>query len=326
MTPGRRRCSRPSATTGTSSTSSGSGCSVPSSSSRSRCADSVVAARARRRSRSPSRLVFFGARGDAAPRSTAATLTAATTSASPASSLAAGEELFDDNCSTCHGAERAGRRARAEPAGRRRGDGRPLGLERAGCRSRTRRPSRSASRTKFDRPADRSRSPTTSQSLAPGRASPIPKVDLKGAERRRRASDLFALNCAPCHTITGAGDALSNGVYAPAAARRHARRWSPRRSAPGRATCPASTPCAISKPQLTDVVAYVTKDIEHPTNPGGLGLGGVGPVAEGFVGLFVGVGACMLVALWIGDRTDARTRTARARRRHDPTTTEVVHV
>ena len=27
-------------------------------------------------------------------------------------------------------------------------------------------------------------------------------------------------------------------------------------------------------------------------------------MAEGFVGLFVGVGACMLVAFWVGDRTD----------------------
>ena len=31
----------------------------------------------------------------------------------------------------------------------------------------------------------------------------------------------------------------------------------------------------------------------------------MGPVAEGFVGLFVGVGACLLAALWVGDRTEA---------------------
>jgi len=47
----------------------------------------------------------------------------------------------------------------------------------------------------------------------------------------------------------------------------------------------------------------VTRYIEHPRDPGGLGLGGVGPVAEGFVGLFVGVGLCVLAAFWIGDRT-----------------------
>ena len=48
---------------------------------------------------------------------------------------------------------------------------------------------------------------------------------------------------------------------------------------------------------------YVTKYIKHPTNIGGIGLGGVGPVAEGFIGLFVGVGVCLLAAYWVGDRT-----------------------
>jgi ubiquinol-cytochrome c reductase cytochrome c subunit len=49
-------------------------------------------------------------------------------------------------------------------------------------------------------------------------------------------------------------------------------------------------------------VAYVTGPIQHPDNRGGLGLGGIGPVAEGFVALFVGVGALMLVAFWLGER------------------------
>ncbi len=55
---------------------------------------------------------------------------------------------------------------------------------------------------------------------------------------------------------------------------------------------------------MDDIVGYVVKNIQHPVSPGGLSLGGVGPVAEGFVGLFVGVGACLLAALWVGDRTE----------------------
>jgi ubiquinol-cytochrome c reductase cytochrome c subunit len=47
----------------------------------------------------------------------------------------------------------------------------------------------------------------------------------------------------------------------------------------------------------------VTGVIQHPANPGGVALGGIGPVGEGFVGLLVGVGALMLVCFWIGDRT-----------------------
>ena len=42
--------------------------------------------------------------------------------------------------------------------------------------------------------------------------------------------------------------------------------------------------------------------IQHPVNQGGLGLGGIGPVAEGFIGLLFGVGGIMLVAFWLGDR------------------------
>ena len=72
----------------------------------------------------------------------------------------------------------------------------------------------------------------------------------------------------------------------------------------GPGNMPRMVPGALTKSQANDVVAYVTEDIEHPSSPGGLGLGGVGPVAEGFVGLFLGVGACMLIALWIGDRTE----------------------
>ena len=37
----------------------------------------------------------------------------------------------------------------------------------------------------------------------------------------------------------------------------------------------------LTDAQVRDVVAYVTDDIQHPTNPGGAGLGGVGPGGRG---------------------------------------------
>jgi len=58
----------------------------------------------------------------------------------------------------------------------------------------------------------------------------------------------------------------------------------------------------LSDSQVRNIVAYVTEYIQHPTNPGGDGLGGVGPVAEGFVALLFGVGGFMLICFWIGDR------------------------
>jgi ubiquinol-cytochrome c reductase cytochrome c subunit len=53
---------------------------------------------------------------------------------------------------------------------------------------------------------------------------------------------------------------------------------------------------------VRDVVKYVTTEIQHPQNTGGLGLGGLGPVAEGFVGLLIGVGLLALLGFWVGER------------------------
>lgn len=136
-------------------------------------------------------------------------------------------------------------------------------------------------------------------SLAPS-APYIPDVNTKTASLSEGA-DLFTLNCAACHTITGAGDALAYSTHAPAL-----RVATARQVAEAMRTGPGNMPRFtgnLSDAQVRDVVAYVTEKIEHPTNRGGFGLGGIGPVAEGFVALLFGVGGMMLVAWWIGDRS-----------------------
>ena len=59
----------------------------------------------------------------------------------------------------------------------------------------------------------------------------------------------------------------------------------------------------LTDAQLRSVVGYVTINIQHPVDPGGIGLGGLGPVAEGFIALILGVGVLALIGFWIGDRT-----------------------
>ena len=117
-----------------------------------------------------------------------------------------------------------------------------------------------------------------------------------------KGNDLFVLNCAGCHTITGSGDALANGYYAPSL-----HKATPTQVVEAMRTGPANMPHFgpgnLSNQQVADIVAYVTGPIQHPDNHGGLGLGGIGPVAEGFIGLFFGVGGLMLVAFWLGDRS-----------------------
>jgi ubiquinol-cytochrome c reductase cytochrome c subunit len=127
----------------------------------------------------------------------------------------------------------------------------------------------------------------------------IPQVHLNGADVADGAA-LFALNCAACHTITGGGDALAYSTFSPAL--RHIPAF---QVAEAIRTGPSNMPKFsgnLTDEQVRDVVAYVTQYTEHPTNPGGLGLGGLGPVAEGFVGLALGVGILALLAFWVGDR------------------------
>ena len=128
----------------------------------------------------------------------------------------------------------------------------------------------------------------------------IPKVDLHGANIAVGA-DLFSLNCAACHTITGTGDELAFGTFAPSLHSATATQVAEAmRTGPG--NMPRFTG-NLTNAQVRDVVAYVTEYIQHPTNPGGLALGGVGPVAEGFVALLIGVGGLALICFWIGERS-----------------------
>jgi|HubBroStandDraft_1064217.scaffolds.fasta_scaffold29764_3 ubiquinol-cytochrome c reductase cytochrome c subunit len=128
----------------------------------------------------------------------------------------------------------------------------------------------------------------------------IPVVNTKGASISTGAQ-LFALNCAACHTITGAGDELAYSTYAPSL-----RAATPTQVAEAIRTGPANMPRFtgnLTDAQVRDIVAFVTEDIQHASNPGGFALGGVGPVAEGFVALLFGVGGLALVGFWIGDRS-----------------------
>ncbi len=135
-------------------------------------------------------------------------------------------------------------------------------------------------------------------SLAPGGPA-IPSPNL-GLANLSKGESLFAENCAACHTITGAGDALANNIYAPSL-------WAATptqvaeaiRTGPG--NMPRFGPGTFSNQEVDDIVRYVTY-IQHPEDRGGLALGGVGPVAEGFVAILIGWGSLMVAGYWIGGR------------------------
>ena len=218
----------------------------------------------------------------------------------PASYIPAGQALFQANCASCHGTNAYGTDRAPNLVG--------LGAATVDFWVSTGRMPLAASAIQAIRKPPRFDRQQTLEivayvtSLAPaGQNGPaIPSVDTKNASLAM-GNTLFTLNCAACHTITGAGDAIAEGFFAPSLHKANARQVAEAmRTGPG--NMPRFSPGTLTDKQVADIVAYVTGPIRHPDNAGGAGLGGVGPVAEGFVALLVGVGGLMLVAFWIGDR------------------------
>jgi ubiquinol-cytochrome c reductase cytochrome c subunit len=130
----------------------------------------------------------------------------------------------------------------------------------------------------------------------------IPTPHLQGSDQSV-GNELFSLNCAACHTITGSGDALAFGTNAPSLDNKNV---TARQVVEAMRTGPANMPRFsgnLTDAQVRDITSYVVGRIEHPVNAGGFSLGGVGPVAEGFVALLIGVGGLALICFWIGDRS-----------------------
>lgn len=115
-----------------------------------------------------------------------------------------------------------------------------------------------------------------------------------------RGSELFRQNCASCHNFTGRGGALSGGKYAPVLDPANEQEIYA-----AMVTGPQNMP-KFSDRQLTpeekqDIIGYV-KHYAETKNPGGYGLGGLGPAAEGPTMWVVGIVAVVGAAMWIGAR------------------------
>jgi ubiquinol-cytochrome c reductase cytochrome c subunit len=220
----------------------------------------------------------------------------------PKSYIAPGEQLFESNCASCHGVDATGGVVGVPLVGVGPatvdfwvGTGRmPLGNIATQPIQKT--PRLSPKKILQIAAFVGSLGPT-----ANGYPKGIPVVNLKGANLSEGFS-MFVLNCAACHTITGSGDALADGFSAPTLHKATSTQ-AVEALRTGPANMPHFGPNQLSDQQVADIVAYVTGPIQHPNNSGGIGLGGIGPVAEGFIGLLIGVGGLMLVAFWIGDRT-----------------------
>jgi ubiquinol-cytochrome c reductase cytochrome c subunit len=111
---------------------------------------------------------------------------------------------------------------------------------------------------------------------------------------------LFRTNCAQCHNFAGSGGALTGGKYAPPLDKS-----TPTQIYEAMLTGPYAMPLfndsTLTPADKRAIIAYVVRTRDEP-NPGGNGLGRVGPVAEGIAGWTAGLGLMVLAALWITAR------------------------
>ncbi len=132
-----------------------------------------------------------------------------------------------------------------------------------------------------------------------GGGIPIPSADQVDPAHGDAAlgGKLFRANCAQCHNFAGSGGALTGGKYAPSLDKA-----TPQQIYEAMVTGPQAMPVfndtTVTPAQKRAIIAYVTQTRDEP-NPGGSGLGRVGPVAEGLAGWLVGIGILVVAAAWI---------------------------
>ncbi|WP_188192910.1 cytochrome bc1 complex diheme cytochrome c subunit [Nonomuraea sp. SYSU D8015] len=135
------------------------------------------------------------------------------------------------------------------------------------------------------------------QSLGGGPLVPAAEqVDPKGGDAGR-GGELFRANCIQCHNWVGAGGALTQGKYAP-----NLNSATPTQIYEAMVTGPQAMPVfndtTITPKEKQDMIAYITQ-VRAQKDPGGFGLGRIGPVTEGLVAWIVGLPALALAAIWI---------------------------
>jgi ubiquinol-cytochrome c reductase cytochrome c subunit len=249
---------------------------------------------------------------------------AANNSAEARQDLNNGRELFNQNCATCHGLNGQGTKD---------SKGKQIGPSLIGVGA-----------AAVDFQVGTGRMPATGPGAQVPRKTPVEQFDTTSknpkvaAEARKNLEDisayvaslgggpgvpggeqvnpeggnlalggkLFRTNCAQCHNFAGSGGALTGGKYAPSL-----QDSTPSQIYEAMITGPQAMPVfndtTITPQQKRDIIAYVIQTRSEP-NPGGNGLGRVGPVTEGIAGWLIGLGLLILAAMWITSKKPSKLK------------------
>lgn len=129
-----------------------------------------------------------------------------------------------------------------------------------------------------------------------GDGPPIPSVDPASGDVAL-GNRLFVDNCAPCHGTGGYGGAAGPGALAPSLMVAE-----PVEVAEAMVSGPGQMPVfRFDDHELDSVLAFVAR-LQERESPGGEDIGGIGPVAEGYVTWVVGMVLILAVVLFVGRR------------------------
>jgi ubiquinol-cytochrome c reductase cytochrome c subunit len=220
--------------------------------------------------------------GDAAPAADAAL------------NVRKGQQLFDQTCITCHGANLQGVKNRGPSL---------IGVGAASVyfQVRTGRMPLAQQGAQADvHPAKFDEAETEQLAAyvqANGGGPVVPSGNLRGGDIGA-GGELFRLNCASCHNLAGKGGALSSGKNAPGLGTATDRvMYAAMLSGPE--SMPVFGDNQITPAQKREIISYV-QSVKTESDPGGAGIGRLGPVPEGLVIWVVGIVGLLFVVLWIG--------------------------
>ncbi|SFK59526.1 c-type cytochrome [Geodermatophilus ruber] len=216
--------------------------------------------------------------------------------ANESSAEAAGRELYERSCISCHGANLEGVPNRGPSL---------IGVGEAAVYFQVHTGRMPLARQEADAPdkpavfSDEEIDQLMAYVQANGGGPTLPSGDLRDGDLAE-GGELFRLNCASCHNFVGQGGALSSGKAAPSL-----EDSSDLEIYTAMLTGPENMP-VFGDNQLTpeekrSIINYV-QTINSQADPGGAGIGRMGPVAEGLVIWVVGIGALLFAVFWMGSK------------------------
>jgi ubiquinol-cytochrome c reductase cytochrome c subunit len=219
-----------------------------------------------------------------------------------------GEQLFDNHCITCHGANLQGIADRGPSligvgeaavyfqvsSGRM-----PMARQEAQAERKPAKQFYHADGTPMPLEEAAEALGAYVQANGGGHELPAERGEALRGDNPARGGDLFRLNCASCHNFTGRGGALSSGKFAPdLEPATEEQIYAAMLTGPQ--NMPKFSDRQLAPEEKRDIIAYLKTVSGQENNPGGYALGGFGPISEALAVFIVGLGILIGVTLWIG--------------------------